>query len=405
MRKILLIIFLLIGTQSVKAQSKLVSFYKKGIILNVYKDSSRTQPIFQLKPGFRFQTRFETSGDMTGTQDWESNFIIRRARLKFDGFVLSPNLVYKVELALSPDDLKSSSDYRETKGSSKVLLNAVGKWRFYHNKKHSLTLWFGQSKLPGNRQRSISSSKLQLVDRSSLNSIFNIDRDLGAQVHGKFTIGKTIIKPIFAFSKGEGRNVIINNIGGFQYTGRLEVLPMGEFTGKGDFFEADLKRENNPKLSTAVSVNFNQGHSKQKATGVFLLDTSGNYLTNDLLTVFGDMMFKYRGLSILGEYAFKKVLNTGGDIVSESGKSYYTGYGLSGQVGYLFKYNIELVGRYSMVVPDWEKSFTGSNEYTLGLSKYIVGHKLKVQTDITLIDRNDVTNHDLRYRLQMEFSF
>ena len=55
------------------------------------------------------------------------------------------------------------------------------------------------------------------------------------------------------------------------------------------------------------------------------------------------------------------------------------------QAGYLFKTNWEVAGRFSNV--DLSKSITGEslvNQYTLGLSKYIVGHKLKVQTDISL---------------------
>ena len=96
---------------------------------------------------------------------------------------------------------------------------------------------------------------------------------------------------------------------------------------------------------------------------------------------------------------------TDSTLVSESGKSYSTGYGISAQAGYLFKHNIELAARYTMMVPDWSKSFTGSNEYTIGLSKYIVGHKLKVQTDVALIDNADAANHSLRYRLQLEFAF
>ncbi|MCF8460928.1 MAG: OprO/OprP family phosphate-selective porin [Flavobacteriales bacterium] len=391
------------------AQSKLESIYKKGIEINVYSDSTRTKAIFQLKPTFRFQSRFETSGDAAGNEKWESNFLIRRARLKFDGFILTPNLVYKVELALSPSDLKATSDFQETGRASKVLLDAVVKWRFQKN----LTLWVGQTKLPGNRSRVISSQNGQLVDRSELNNIFNLDRDLGAQLHGKFNAGQVVFNPIFAFSKGEGRNILSNNIGGFSYTGKLELLPFGEFINKGDYFEADLEREEKPKLSLAAAANFNQGASRQTQTSVFLIDTAGEYMSNDLLTIFADALFKYKGFSFLGEYAYKKILLKPGQslsfsdstIISASGKSYHTGQGVSFQAGYLFKYNIELAARYTTVIPDWEKGFTGSTEYTLGLSKYIIGHKLKVQTDVTLIDAVNTTDYQMRYRLQMEFAF
>jgi len=401
--RLLFLLFLLISTNTF-SQSRVVNFYKKGIVLTAYKDTTHKEPIFQLKPGFRFQTRFETSGDLSGTEDWESNFLIRRARLKFDGFILNPDFVYKVELGLSPKDLSSSKDFKEAGGAAKIILDAAMKWKFYksRNKDHSLTLWVGQTKLPGNNQRLVSSSKLQLVDRSELNSVFNLDRDIGLQLHGKFKAGQVIIKPIFAFSKGEGRNIISNNIGGFNYTGKVEILPMGNFTS---YSEGDLKKEIKPKLSFTTSINYNQGSSRQKSTGIFLMNSDGEYLTNDLLTVFADVVFKYRGFSFLGEYGLKKILNTNlsvndSSLISETGQSYYTGYGISTQAGYLFKHNIELAARYTMLVPDWDKSFVATNEYTLGISKYIVGHKLKVQTDITLIDSSD-----MRYRLQLEFSF
>jgi len=364
---------------------------------------------FFLKPGFRFQTRLETAGNLSGGEQWDANFLIRRSRLKFDGWAFSPNIVYKVELALSSNDLRSLTDFKESGGAAKIVLDAVVKWKFHKN----FTVWFGQTKLPGNRQRLVSSQKLQFVDRSQVNSIFNIDRDIGVQLHGKFELGGLVIKPIFAFTKGEGRNIIANNIGGFSYTGKLELLPMGDFTAKGDYFEADLKREAKPKLALAAAVNFNQNAARQTQTGVFLLDTADEYLTNNALTIFGDMMFKYKGFSFLAEYAFKKTLLKSGQslsvtdstVVSISGQTVRTGQGISVQAGYLLKSNWEIAARYTTVVPDWSRSFTGLNEYTLGISKYVVGHKLKVQTDITLINRFGTSTQELRYRLQVEIAF
>ena len=44
------------------------------------------------------------------------------------------------------------------------------------------------------------------------------------------------------------------------------------------------------------------------------------------------------------------------------------------------------------------------SQYTLGLSKYIVGHKLKVQTDISHL-KIAGSNNKLMYRLQVDFHF
>ena len=44
------------------------------------------------------------------------------------------------------------------------------------------------------------------------------------------------------------------------------------------------------------------------------------------------------------------------------------------------------------------------NQYTLGLSKYIVGHKLKVQTDISYLDVADKSNQVmLRFQVDIHF--
>lgn len=53
-----------------------------------------------------------------------------------------------------------------------------------------------------------------------------------------------LLKEAFAISLGNGRNVIIDDQNGYQYTGRIEFLPMGEFTGQGDYYGADLAMKN-----------------------------------------------------------------------------------------------------------------------------------------------------------------
>jgi hypothetical protein len=44
------------------------------------------------------------------------------------------------------------------------------------------------------------------------------------------------------------------------------------------------------------------------------------------------------------------------------------------------------------------------NQYTFGVSKYIAGHKLKVQSDISYLDIVSGTNQ-LMYRLQVDIHF
>jgi hypothetical protein len=81
-----------------------------------------------------------------------------------------------------------------------------------------------------------------------------------------------------------------------------------------------------------------------------------------------------------------------------------SGTGYVGQLGYLFDNNYEIAARYTSV--DLAKGMDDkikTTEYTLGLSKYIVGHKLKVQTDISYITKENVADSNYRIRFQVEF--
>ena len=171
----------------------------------------------RLKIELRFQSLFMASKFLQTEDKVSSNFLVRRARLKFGGFAFTPNLQYKVELGLSNRDISPSSDFDEVKKAPKLILDAVVKWKFHKN----FTLWMGQTKLPGNRERVISSQKLQFVDRSQLNSKFNLDRDMSLQLHSSFNLQEALFRIIAAVSTGEGRNITQGNIGGFGYTGRV----------------------------------------------------------------------------------------------------------------------------------------------------------------------------------------
>ncbi len=209
------IVFLSINTQ---AQEISDTSFGKGLINFVAKDST-----FSVKFAPRFQVRSMSSWDHNGAiyGSPEHNFIVRRARLKFDGFAYSPKLKYKIELGLSNRDISGANDFN--RNTPRYILDAVIMWKFAKN----WELWAGQTKLPGNVERVVSSGNLQLIDRSLLNSRFNIDRDLGVQIRHKSNLGGNFItREKFSISQGEGRNVTEGNEGGLQYTARLELLPL-----------------------------------------------------------------------------------------------------------------------------------------------------------------------------------
>ncbi len=372
------------------------STFGNGLLNFMGKDST-----WSTKVGVRMQllSISNWSKDEEGYGNPEQNFLVRRARLKFDGFVYSPKLVYKIELGLSNRDISGGSQF--TSNTPRYILDAVVKWNFYQN----FVLWFGQTKLPGNIERVISSGNLQQVDRSLLNSRFNIDRDMGFQLRHHFTLGKKmLVREKFAFSQGEGRNVTEGNLGGHQYTSRLELLPFGKFISNGDYIEADLKREKTVKLMLGATYDINKDAVKTRSNmGNYMFNDVGLYQT-DISTVFLDFMLKYNGFSFMGEYAHRDsdnpvALNSDG---TETGDVVQVGNGLNLQTGYLFKNNWEVSGRYTNI--NLDEAITGKGneqQYTLGLSKYIVGHKLKVQTDLSYLTLGN-GGDELMWRLQME---
>lgn len=371
--------------------------FGKGLVNVIAKDSS-----YSLNFAVRFQSLFTSNWDYPDNENLgsgEANFLIRRSRMKFGGFVYSPKLTYKIELGLSNRDISGASAY--TSNAPRYLLDAVLMWNFYEN----FTLWAGQAKLPGNRERVISSANLETVDRSLVNSYFNVDRETGVQLRHFFNIGENfVVKEAFAISQGEGRNVTTGNIGGYQYTGRVEILPFGNFD---DYSGADLKREESPKLALGVSYDNNNNAVRTRSNaGTFMITDYGLYET-DVNTLFVDGMFKYRGWSFMGEYAKR----TSPDPVAQNSDATLTGNvvnagtGLNLQSGYVFKNNFQVLGRYTKISPE---EFTGTdeeNQYTLGFSKYIVGHKLKLQTDISYNDFGNNFDNNLRFRFQFDVHF
>ncbi len=375
--------------------------FGKGLFNLVGQDSTWTMKI-ATRMQFLSIADWEEGSD-GGLVNPEQNALVRRARLKFDGFAYSPKLKYKMELGLTNRDISGASEF--TGNAPRYILDAVVMWNFYQN----FELWVGQTKLPGNIERVISSGNLQQVDRSLLNNRFNIDRDMGIQIRHHFNLSDNfLIREKLAISQGEGRNITTGNLGGHQYTARLELLPFGKFISKGEYSASDLEREVKPRLMLAATYDMNKNAVRNRSNmGSYMINDVGFYET-DINTFFLDIMFKYNGFSFMGEYAnrdAKDAIAKNSDGTTETGNIVQVGNGLNLQAGYLFNTDWEVSGRYTAI--KLNEGITGENpenQYTLGLSKYIVGHKLKVQTDLSYLSVTNGTNR-LMYRLQLDVHF
>ena len=383
-------LFISIGL-SLQAQEISDIKFGNGMINFIAKDSS-----FSVKFAPRIQSRYQTERSYyeENYDPVDINFSVRRARLKFDGFAFSPKLKYKIELGLSNRDISGASAYN--RNTPRYILDAVVIWNFHEN----FELWAGQTKLPGNIERVVSSANLQLIDRSLLNSKFNIDRDMGIQLRHKSRFGGNwIIKEKFSISQGEGRNITEGNIGGLQYTSRLELLPFGEFSSKGDYSQGDLKREKSIKAMFGFTYDINENAVKSRSNmGSYMIQSSGGLFETDITTIFLDGIIKYNGFAFMGEYANRdadQIEALEEDGRTKTGAVVGAGSALNIQGSYLFKSNFEITARYTNINFKEITRLSDLKQITFGVSKYVVGHSLKIQADISLSNVNRIKNNVL----------
>lgn len=341
---------------------------------------------FKFSYGARVQTRYDLIQVQEPNAKAETKLYFRRVRVKSDGHLFTPKLGYKLEI-----DIIGAQ-----------ILDVYLKWNFYKN----FEIWAGQTKLRGNRERVISSQNLQFVDRSLLNAQFTLDRDIGFWLHHHFKAGNSVIREVVSVSKGEGKSLFKENPArvndGLDYTGRLEYLPFGLFKKNGDYSDGDLEREPKPKLAVGLTYDFNQGAVKSNGHLGSVTDQQAN-----LSSWIADLMFKYRGVSVLTEYVNRTVFdgkNLEEGLFLDLINNFYTGTAFNTQAGYLFKRNFELAARYTQVRPESVTINNNLTQYTLALSKYIIGHKIKAQTDFSFLkEQGKPVTH--MYRLQFEVSF
>ncbi|MGV0977471.1 porin [Empedobacter falsenii] len=331
--------------------------------------------LYQVNIRFRMQNRISYNHN-----DGEEDNIdgqIRRLRLRFDGYIGDPKFGYSMQLSFAAGDVGKAEEGKNTN----IIRDAM---IFYYPNKH-WSLGFGQTKLPGNRQRVNSSGALQLTDRSINNADFNIDRDFGFQVlYNKRNQEKFSYILRGAISTGEGRNWTNFKDTGLAYTGKVELFPLGEFTKGGSNYEGDLVHEQTPKLMLSGAYSYND--RAHRTAGMLGDDIAGGGTAN-IKSLFLDAMLKYRGWNLMYSY-----MNRNSDNVlfynptDISDFNYiYNGEGMDFQGSYTFPKHWEVIGRYSTQTVDKDIfEFTpNTNQYTLGLTKYIWEHAFKLQAEFT----------------------
>ncbi|MFY8033222.1 MAG: hypothetical protein ACOVMN_01800, partial [Flexibacteraceae bacterium] len=198
------------------------------------------------------------------------------------------------------------------------------------------------------------------------------------------------------------------------YSGRADFIPFGNFNNGGQFRQADLEYEMTPKLVVGAYYSYNQGITDRRgrASGdILYLDSAGNSALPDYQKYGADLLFKYKGFSLIAEYVNGKAIvpntiatrvrtdgSTSPDFLVDSVQNVnayvqnriITGSGINVQAGYMFRKGISVDGRYAVMMPE-KYSFLRnatfnlrSRYYTLCLTKYFGrNYGSKVQASLT----------------------
>lgn len=322
-------------------------------------------------------------------QDIESR--VSRLRLRFDGYILSRKITYYVQLSFTRGDQDWDNTY---------IPNVVRDAMVYYKFNKHFYMGFGQGKLPGNRQRIISSGQQQFHDRSVANAAYTLDRDFGLFGYYSNTLAGLPMNLKTAISTGEGRNQIRTD-NGLMYTGRIELLPLGKFIRDGDFSEGDLEFEKTPKLSLAAGYAYN--HQAKRSRG-----TTGSalYESRNMQSFFADAMIKYRGWALSGEL-MRRTLDENPLTYRPSDSAMIAaieGTGMNFQLSYCMPSYWEIALRFAQSQPSASTMAIAPDDrqILLGVNKYINKHLTKFQTFLGYRYQNSGANLPVTSR---QFSF
>lgn len=275
-----------------------------------------------------------------------------------------------------------------------------------------LTVSAGQKQtFTNNREMTFFEDKLQFAERGLFSTeLSNTGREFGVFIETKFGNSSFSIMPKIAITSGDGINSFGSDSrdvdkGGLKYGARLDILPLGDFKPGNDGYIADLLHEDTLKILAGGAFSYNNGASNSVGEG------HGNFLFYnykreqqfpDYTKIYADILFKYKGFSLLAEYANASASALEGSYTNDAAtvllypgqisQFLVLGDALNLQLGYVTTSGYSLDLRYEQLTPEFENHagslLTDTKAYSLGLAKYFKGNNLKLQGAVTSIDRN-----------------
>jgi phosphate-selective porin OprO and OprP len=315
----------------------------------------------------RVQVRF--TNEMPEVGDDVGSFRIRRAKTKFEGWAYTKDLTYEVQLNW-PDTANPLEDvainYDLTKGKKMFMVKG------------------GQFKVPFGRQELTSSGSQEFVDRSAVSNEFARGRDIGLQLWGTPFGGK--IDWRVGIFNGNGRTVSRNDNDELQTNARLTWQPFGDVK----YSEGDFESSDRPLL--AIAAQYESNERFQAAAGTTPADSV------DREIVGGDLVFKYKGLFVFGDY-----YDASTERITASD---FDSAGFNLQVGYfVIPQRLEIAARLAELDPNSDRDDDEREERGIAVGYFFNKHPHKLQADYRQLENKATNREDEELRLQYQIIF
>jgi phosphate-selective porin OprO and OprP len=359
----------------------------------------------------------------TSNQEDTSGFDVRRARLNFQGNVVSPNVVYRF--------------YGDFFGASTGAFTVLEAWAGY-NFNDAFKIRAGATTVPFNRAAQNADALLDLMSRPEVFAALlgnDTPRAIGVNFYGE------PIKDKLNYDVQVNNGINSNTIRRPDTTGptgsldnRLGIYGRVNYAGSGvlkDFNDQpDLRPENRDFIWLAgLGLGY---ESQSAATGTLPSPQNSAVmavsnargpgfktytLNGDVFRATLDWSAKYQGWSFQTAALLQQVnasAGTGAALpLGAGGPSAFFEQGYYAQAGYmLIPQKLEVVGRVQYL---FTEGFPNIGEYyQLGANYYIFGHNAKIQTDITYTPESVYTDagedqlqntHQIAFRAQLQVMF
>lgn len=325
------------------------------------------------------------------TADGEYSNVFRQfksqnSNLFFTGFAKDEKLSFTIQM-----------DY----SSSNPLVEAFIGYHF--NEK--TTLYFGQMQVNHNNlEMTYNEDRLRFTNRGILSQTYT-DNGEEFGLFFETSFGKSIIfKPTLAITSGDGKNSFGDDSrdsdkGGVKFGSRINIFPFGDFSIGNRLSTVDLIHEERPKVQIGFAYSKNMGASNKVGDGhgdFILYDDSGDELFPDYSQLFLDLNLKYKGFSLVLEYA--DAYASGLDqiytdpnafnllIPQQISEYLVVGDSQGIQFGYFTKNGISIDLIYENLNPEFDSYGSSilrkSSNIGVGISKYLAGNNLKIQASL-----------------------